>query len=1626
MTITDIDLSSLSISEGTSGRLVGSFSSISTIRFGEDNTVGTGAAEINEADGVYGSFTVSGGFVTPNQALTAGQFTIGSTDISIEPDTFACATDAEVAAIEPHTLSTAIRPEYTVLLRKQCVLTSTTTRLFGGGFPRPNPLPMYGKVHVEGELVNGEPVSVIEKWRAAILSSQAPDAGFYLKNIYAEALDANDDVTWNLVNRVNDCTMSIDNLVFRGNAYDGYGDYGAKIDYSGLTGSFVVGDFLDSPDFGGVVANRRRIVGVFDNGDGTGTLEVFDGSRDNQNVNTLRDIELGNAMTGVSSGAAAVCAATGYSLTPTNPSVINITGNPTCKHFILKNSRVYNAANPITIRATDSIVMENNLVDGFVSDSYTIVPNGVNQGDANPSLVFRGNDAIRSITKSTDLGNPHSDFLQIINSGDYQWDNVTIEFNRFLTGDTRGECQGIFIQGATRYEDILIRGNAMASWGTGNMLLCPGLRCVAYNNSVIQVLNPDGSAREFANNPTIGIEQNANAQFNVAHSASITEPIFDEFNYFSRINGNTATGFTNDDIFAGKATGGKFNILTFEELEEALQPGPLVDARAGAYGSVVDWDTRTMTTAHVDFEPDPPAFGEADWSTGPLAAGESIRITTVNIPPTWAAFTADVQYRIDGGAPVSISSTPTTITVSGLTDGQEYSVEVRVSTEFGVSAWSTAKLVTPSFTDDIFLVGSRVHTGFAFAGSNAFSLTGLQGGEGATPEEGDLVVVAASLPSNTSRALDIDTAGYTSTGQIHVNSTNDVNYNIAYKVMGPTPDTEVFISDNGVTTDPRIIIVYVLRNVDPINPLDVALVVNEDTNSTIPNPPAITPVTEGAKLLVIGTNSYADTMSEMSAGYLTDVVSQAMSDTQPRKNNLLIGMIDWTSGAYDPAPFTLTPPRDETVDSAAAFTLALRKKSSVTVTMLMGQSELEYLVNTDVAYRAIPQPTPGDGNVIIFTQAGNDNPPVRTVVNATTVGAGQVNPTVAAWSALFDYVAPGSTFVVGDGCVPGTSTYTLVDDSVTSRKFSDFAAVSNAMEAEFGKVDQLLECWYNSNAAIISTFKESLWPFYFGRTFDDQPFTLGSTNPDATNTTAVFDHCLWDAATTPDVKGRGLYRRGTTTWSVLTPMPFNDGPVAPDPELGFFSEGSLRNSEPTRQFMINLADNPLAQSVAIAVGPSAHISNFNGGIHPITADPDGQILLGWPFAIAMLRRSGIAIDEPTIVEVSGPTNGTYADVEVDLPNGGTLTTLRQFRGESLPVANSPHQQVVTGFELTRGTRRPVFREDEVTYPATHRGTITIVDSGTGTVPNRRGIVRITPEQPFTNGNSLSYLRGQATAVLLETRDIDNKLYLDQLIEHVPALYDAGALYPMEGVSVRPLQQEIEVNVPFNFTAQSTSFNGTTSRLSSSSLDISPKGNSFLFSAWFYLPTTWASSLAFFNVRIASGNEIAKITTTGSNRLVFVASGVGNYATPTNTFGADQWHHLMWHVNANAGADTRHQILVDGATLLNGSDASAAVLALSTDNIGRMALGYDNSANYTEMSLGHVWFDTGVGLFDLSDQNNVDLFAGNAPISLGANGELPFGTPPIFYADGGADMANRGTGGALTSVDLTVGDTPILL
>ena len=480
-----------------------------------------------------------------------------------------------------------------------------------------------------------------------------------------------------------------------------------------------------------------------------------------------------------------------------------------------------------------------------------------------------------------------------------------------------------------------------------------------------------------------------------------------------------------------------------------------------------------------------------------------------------------------------------------------------------------------------------------------------------------------------------------------------------------------------------------------------------------------------------------------------------------------------------------------------------------TVVILSGQSEIEHIVGTASNFNGNPYPTLLAQNLTMITEGSSGGRVWRRV---TSTGTTVVNVAMVALANLFHRVRPGHKLMVIDNAVSGTSRRALHNDSDTARNWSDLQVTLDEIRGSGGEIGGYIECWYNADAAYIPGFGTNWSPNYMGQRWGGGAFSLGTVNPD--KDLGRIDHILWDVTAATDAYGRAAFKRDRTKLHMMLPMPFADEPAgggwATSGELYNFTHvapGTTRTGSypPNDLASYRHEDMDLGrvdvetfgadsrvQTFLGAVGPAAHLSDYGGGIHPLTDDPLGTPQFGMMFAPSILRCSGYAMDEPVIdhAGVIMGAAGAYADVPVTLPNGGTLTTIRAVAGIAAPGTEPPHYQPVVGFEIRRAAdtdklRRPVFKTSETSYPAAYRGTVTIQDAGTGSGSARRGWVRITPTNAFVAGDRLEYLRGEASAIILEPRDVTARLFLDMLIEHVPGLYFPADTYPYYGVPVRP-------------------------------------------------------------------------------------------------------------------------------------------------------------------------------------------------------------------------------------------------
>lgn len=204
----------------------------------------------------------------------------------------------------------------------------------------------------------------------------------------------------------------------------------------------------------------------------------------------------------------------------------------------------------------------------------------------------------------------------------------------------------------------------------------------------------------------------------------------------------------------------------------------------------------------------------------------------------------------------------------------------------------------------ISLVGTLSHTATANGADATMTMP-------AGIRVGDVAVVFGGHPHRAGAPLGPSTAGYT---EITTHTAAAPNVGAWYKLMGSSPDADVIVLGSTNANDGTAYIGFVLRSVDPDTILDVVATTAGPTTSADPDPPAITPVTDGTCLIVFAGSTIADTTITEPAG-TTNPVTVASIDAVSmtaagalllnQTNGSPINVASWTNWA-SAANYTIT------------------------------------------------------------------------------------------------------------------------------------------------------------------------------------------------------------------------------------------------------------------------------------------------------------------------------------------------------------------------------------------------------------------------------------------------------------------------------------------------------------------------------------------------------------------------------------------------------------------------------------------------------------------------------------------------------------------------------------------------
>lgn len=342
-----------------------------------------------------------------------------------------------------------------------------------------------------------------------------------------------------------------------------------------------------------------------------------------------------------------------------------------------------------------------------------------------------------------------------------------------------------------------------------------------------------------------------------------------------------------------------------------------------------------------------------------------------------------------------------------------------------------------------------------------------------------------------------------------------------------------------------------------------------------------------------------------------------------------------------------------------------------------------------------------------------------------------------------------------DLAASGTSFGSLVNanESTTQPERSWFASFEDPVayiQARGSDLSVVLWHWFTSDAAVQTEAERFLMPGLAKQALNSLNDTADASGLVAYTSGAVNVvparaytpvHFLWDMNGT----GQGLFDETRTKFTVLFGASFFN----PSGTSGTWGAAEIQKGK-FAQAQRDMTDGVgVGQfSLASVAGWTGHTS-FGGhmaqpeGTHVSddTGEEDGEALAAVYLGIAACRAVGAMLAlEPRIIGVTD--SGTYWDVEIDLPHGGNLSTalIEHGAGSYAGSFEATNWQTPTALdegdiaELHDVQGFAVWTGGNASWTAF---TAAIQDTGTGTAPNRSGVIRVTPSGG-TSGKTLSF------------------------------------------------------------------------------------------------------------------------------------------------------------------------------------------------------------------------------------------------------------------------------------------------
>lgn len=227
---------------------------------------------------------------------------------------------------------------------------------------------------------------------------------------------------------------------------------------------------------------------------------------------------------------------------------------------------------------------------------------------------------------------------------------------------------------------------------------------------------------------------------------------------------------------------------------------------------------------------------------------------------------------------------------------------------------------------------AAARSGITFVGAKAlsrrtnialpFDFTGLTDGTDSSPQIGDFCVVIASIGSASAPYPTLTSIpdGLSQIAQWMGNDNTDC-LSTMYAGFFEAGSAATTWDLTGASSSHQFDVLYVFRGCDGF---DVTPQTAQGTNSLIPDPPSITPVTPGSWIMIYGAGSTNTAGSYKNPSGYSFIKALNASGTTYGVNGLAGVKTDWVSGALDPPAFTLATGVDNTSRAWCAASIALK------------------------------------------------------------------------------------------------------------------------------------------------------------------------------------------------------------------------------------------------------------------------------------------------------------------------------------------------------------------------------------------------------------------------------------------------------------------------------------------------------------------------------------------------------------------------------------------------------------------------------------------------------------------------------------------------------------------------------